>query len=96
MVNIPPTVKDDVDTDVEDETGEEQNALNNILSSKETPLHTEFNIKDEEKEEDTFQLDTDYAIKDKVKEELQDFEWKNTGSSFEQEEQLSGQHKGIL
>jgi hypothetical protein len=94
MVNIPPTVKDDVDTDVEDETVEEQTALNNILSSKETPLHTEFIIKDEEEDEETFLLDD--VLQAEVKGELQDFEWKNTGSSLEQEEQLSGQPKGIL
>ena len=74
MANIPPKVKDDVDTDVEDETVEEQTALNNILSSKETPRHTEFIIKDEEEEEETFLLND--VLKAEVKGELQDFEWK--------------------
>jgi len=92
---MPPTVKDDVDTDVEDETVEEQTALNNILSSKDTLLHTELDIKEEE-EEDTSLLDTDYVIKIEDKGELQDFEGKNNGSSSEQKQQLSVEPKDIL
>jgi hypothetical protein len=95
MEIMPPTVKDDVDTDVEDETVEEQTALNNILSSKDTLLHTELDIKEEE-EEDTSLLDTDYVIKVEDKGELQDFEGKNNGSSSEQKQQLSVEPKDIL
>jgi len=38
----------------------------------------------------------DDVLQAEVKGELQDFEWKNTGSSLEQEEQSSDQPKGIL
>jgi len=80
---MPTTVKDDVDTDVEDETVEEQTALNNILSSKDTPLHTEYNIKEEEEEEEN----EDGSLRNSVcviKHEE------------DEEQQLSGQHKGIF
>jgi Ser-tRNA(Ala) deacylase AlaX len=79
---MPTTVKDDVDTDVEDETVEEQTALKNILSSKDTPLHTEYNIKEEEEEENE-----DGSLRNSVcviKHEE------------DEEQQLSGQHKGIF
>ena len=72
-------VKEDIDTDVEDETVEEQTALNNILSTKDTPLHTELFIKDEEEEEDTSLLDTEYITNDEAKEDSEDIEVKDAG-----------------
>jgi hypothetical protein len=103
-------IKED-DTDVEDETVEEQTALYNILSSKDTNLDTEFIIKNEEEigdtsllytkysfkdkeEEGTSILDTEYERKDEVKEELEDIEVKDEGSSVEYEHQLKVEPKG--
>ncbi len=60
-------IKED-DTDVEDETVEEQTALNNILSSKDTTLHTEFIIKNEEEIGNTSLLYTKYSFQDKEEE----------------------------
>jgi len=102
-------IKDD--TDVEDETVEEQTALNNILSSKDTNLDTELIIKNEEDIGDTFLLftkysfeykeeegksilDTEYERKDEVKEELEDIEVKDEGSSVEYEHKLRVEQKG--
>jgi len=98
------------DTDVEDETVEEQTALKNITSSKDTTLHTEFIIKNEEEigytslldteyiikdeEEETSLIDTEYIIKDEVKEELGDLEIKVEGFSVEYEQQLRVEPKG--
>ena len=73
------TVKDDVDTDVEDETAEEQTALKNILSSKDTPLHTELFIKNEE-EDDKPLLNTECINKDEAEEDSEDIEGKDAGS----------------
>ena len=82
------------DTDVEDETVEEQTALKNITSSKDTTLHTEFIIKNEEEIGYSSLLDTEYVIKDEDKEELGDLEIKVEESSVEYEQQLRVEPKG--
>jgi len=91
----------DNDTNFEDETVEEQTDLNNILSSKDTTMHTEFIIKNEEEIGDTSLLNTEYIIKDEeedtsllVKEEFGDSEMKVEGSSAAYEQQLRVELKG--
>jgi len=74
------------ETDVVDETVEKQTALNNILSSKDTTLHTEFIIKNEGEIGYTSLIDTEYKI--------EGFKEKEEGSSVEYETLISTEPKG--
>jgi len=74
------------ETDVEDETVEKQTALDIILSSNDTTLHTEFIIKNEEEIGDKSLLDTEYRI--------EGFKEKEEGSRVEYETLIRSEPKG--